>query len=247
MKKYAFIPARYQSSRFPGKPLAVIADELMIQRVYERAEACPELSDVFVATDDERILAAVKGFGGKVIMTAKSHASGTDRIAEAAQMIGLEYEDIIVNIQGDQPVFDPDVVSQMIEPLQNDQGIFMSTLKHRITEKGSITNPNHVKVVTDSNGFALYFSRHPIPYCRDSESSVHYYKHLGFYGYRMEFLIQFTRLSEGVLESAEKLEQLRALEHGFKIKVVETAFDSVEVDVPDDVNRVEKIIRESNP
>ena len=247
MKKYAFIPARYQSTRFPGKPLTLIADKPMIQRVYERAVACPELSDVFVATDDERILAAVEGFGGKVIMTGKSHVSGTDRIAEAAQMIGLEYDDIIINIQGDQPIFDPDVVSQMIEPLENDRGVSMSTLKHRIADQDSITNPNHVKVVTDSDGFALYFSRHPIPYSRDSESFVQYYKHLGFYGYRMEFLIQFTRLAEGFLESAEKLEQLRALEHGFKIKVVETAFDSVEVDVPEDVKRVEEIIRKSNP
>ena len=243
MKKCAFIPARYQSSRFPGKPLALIAGTPMIQRVYERAIACPELSDVFVATDDERILSAVERFGGKVIMTGKSHASGTDRIAEAAQMIGLEHDDIIINIQGDQPIFDPDVVSQMIEPLENDRGISMSTLKHRITEQGNITNPNHVKVVTDNQGFALYFSRHPIPYTRDADSSGEHYKHLGFYGYRMEFLIQFTRLPEGMLESAEKLEQLRALEHGFKIKVVETSFDSVEVDVPEDVKRVEEIIQ----
>jgi 3-deoxy-manno-octulosonate cytidylyltransferase (CMP-KDO synthetase) len=243
MKKCAFIPARYQSSRFPGKPLALIAGKPMIQRVYERAIACPELSDVFVATDDERILAAVEGFGGKVIMTGKSHTSGTDRIAEAAQMIGLQHDDIIINIQGDQPVFDPDVVSQMIDPLENDEGISMSTLKHRITEQDNITNPNHVKVVTDNQGFALYFSRHPIPYRRDADSSGEHYKHLGFYGYRMEFLLQFTRLPEGMLESAEKLEQLRALEHGFKIKVVETSFDSVEVDVPEDVKKVEEIIQ----
>jgi len=181
-----------------------------------------------------------------VIMTGKSHVSGTDRIAEAAQVVGLEHEDIIINIQGDQPIFDPDVVSQMIDPLENDHGVFMSTLKHRITEQHNIMNPNHVKVVTDSQDFALYFSRHPIPYYRDSESSVEYYKHLGFYGYRMEFLIRFTRLPEGMLESAEKLEQLRALEHGFKIRVVETSFDSVEVDVPEDVKRVEEIIQNLN-
>ncbi len=243
MKKCAFIPARYESSRFPGKPLADIAGKPMIQRVYERAVSCPELNDVFIATDDERILSRVEGFGGKVIMTGKSHHSGTDRIAEAAQMIGLGYEDIIINIQGDQPVFDPDVISQMIEPLENDPSISMSTLKHKIDDPANIENPNHVKVVTDNQGFALYFSRYPIPYYRDSVDPGEYYKHLGFYGFRMEFLIQFTRLSEGVLETAEKLEQLRALENGFKIKVVETSFDSVEVDVPEDVKKVEELIQ----
>ncbi len=242
MKKYAFIPARYQSSRFPGKPLTLIAGKPMIQRVYERAVSCSELTDVFVATDDERILSRVERFGGKVIMTGNSHNSGTDRIAEAAQMIGLGHEDIIINIQGDQPIFDPDVISQMIEPIENDPSISMSTLKHKIADPANIANPNHVKVVTDNQGFALYFSRHPIPYYRDSEHSGEYYKHLGFYGFRMEFLIRFTRLSEGILESAEKLEQLRALENGFKIKVVETSFDSVEVDVPEDVKRVEELI-----
>ncbi len=242
MKKCAFIPARYQSSRFPGKPLADIAGKPMIQRVYERAVSCSELTDVFIATDDERILSRVEGFGGKVIMTGKSHNSGTDRIAEAAQMIGLGHEDIIINIQGDQPIFDPDVISQMIEPLENDPSISMSTLKHKITDPANVDNPNHVKVVTDNQGFALYFSRYPIPYYRDSEHSGEYYKHLGFYGFRMEFLIQFTRLSEGLLESAEKLEQLRALENGFKIKVVETSFDSIEVDVPEDVKKVEELI-----
>ncbi len=245
MKKCAFIPARYQSTRFPGKPLTLIAGKPMIQHVYERAVSCPELTDVFVATDDERILARVEGFGGKVIMTGKSHNSGTDRIAEAAQMIGLTHEDIIINIQGDQPIFDPDVVSQMIEPLENDSNVSMSTLKHKISNPANVENPNHVKVVTDNQGFALYFSRYPIPYYRDrdSDASGEYYKHLGFYGFRMEFLIQFTRLSEGVLESAEKLEQLRALENGFKIKVVETSFDSVEVDVPEDVKKVEALIQ----
>lgn len=242
MKTYAFIPARYQSSRFPGKPLALIAGKPMIQRVYERADACPLLTDVFVATDHERILNCVKGFGGKVIMTGKSHCSGTDRIAEAAQIIGVEQQDIIINIQGDQPIFDPDIILQLVKPLEDDRDISMTTLKHRISKQSSVNNPNHVKVVTDNQGFALYFSRHPIPFFRDSESSGEHYKHLGFYGFRMGFLIRFTRLSAGALETAEKLEQLRALEHGFRIKVVETSFDSVEVDVPEDVERVEKIL-----
>ncbi len=245
MKKVAFIPSRYQSTRFPGKPLAGISGKPMIQRVYERAVECPQLTDVYVATDDERIFSLVEGFGGKAIMTAESHCSGTDRIAEAAQILSLQNEDIIINIQGDQPVFDPAVVSQLIDPLENDRDISMSTLKHRIIDHDSTNNPNHVKVVTDSQGFALYFSRYPIPCYRDSESSAVHYKHLGFYGFRMDFLLQFTRLSEGVLESAEKLEQLRALEHGYRIMVVETSADSVEVDVPEDVKKVEDIIRDA--
>jgi len=243
MKHYAFIPARYQSSRFPGKPLAMISGKPMIQRVYERAIACPQLSDVYVATDDERISGCVENFGGKAILTDKTHRSGTDRIAQAASLIGLEQEDIIVNIQGDQPVFDPVIVSQLIEPLEKDGDIAMTTLKHRIADESNVHNPNHVKVVTDKRGFALYFSRHSIPYLRDPGAFSDYFKHLGFYGYRMAFLLRFTRLSEGTLESAEKLEQLRALEHGFRIMVVETAFDSVEVDVPEDVLRVEEVLR----
>jgi 3-deoxy-manno-octulosonate cytidylyltransferase (CMP-KDO synthetase) len=247
MKKFAFIPARYQSSRFPGKPLTLIAGKPMIQRVYERAVACPQLTDVYVATDDKRISDCVSEFGGKAIMTDASHSSGTDRIAQSALTVGLEQDDIIVNIQGDQPIFDPAIVSQLIEPLEEDRTISMTTLKHRIQDQSNVQNPNHVKVVTDRQGFALYFSRHPIPYYRDSRGPVEHFKHLGFYGFRMRFLIQFTRLSEGVLESAEKLEQLRVLEHGFKIKVVETAFDSVEVDVPEDVARVEEVLkRKSN-
>ncbi len=218
----------------------------MIQRVYERALACSQLSDVYVATDDERISDCVKDFGGKAVMTDKSHRSGTDRIAQAALMIGLEQEDIIVNIQGDQPVFDPDVVSQLVEPFEQDREISMTTLTHRISDQNSVKNPNHVKVVTDRQGFALYFSRHPIPYFRDSGAFGEHFKHLGFYGFRMGFLLRFTRLSEGVLESAEKLEQLRALEHGFKIKVVETSFDSVEVDVPEDVARVEEALKQND-
>jgi 3-deoxy-manno-octulosonate cytidylyltransferase (CMP-KDO synthetase) len=243
MKIFAFIPARHKSARFPGKPVARIAGKPMIQHVYERAGSCPELSGVYVATDDERISTCVKGFGGRAVMTEISHHSGTDRIAEAALIMGLEDDDIIVNIQGDQPIFDPSVISQLVMPLQEDRSIPMTTLKHKITDENDVRNPNHVKVVTDRQGFALYFSRHPIPYFRDNELLSVHYKHLGFYGFRMEFLTQFAHLSEGALESAEKLEQLRALEHGFKIKVVETSFDSIEVNVPEDVKKVEEILQ----
>ncbi|RLC28759.1 MAG: 3-deoxy-manno-octulosonate cytidylyltransferase [Deltaproteobacteria bacterium] len=242
MKVYVFIPARYPSTRFPGKPLALISGKPMIQRVYERAVDCARVSEVIVATDDRRIFDCVRGFDGKVLLTDGAHASGTDRVAQAALMTGLEQDDIVVNIQGDQPLFDPEIIPLLITPLEADPTIVMSTLMYRIRDGTSIQNPNHVKVVTDRQGFALYFSRHAIPYHRDFRSPGMYFKHLGVYGFRMSFLIRFTRLSEGILESAEKLEQLRALEHGFRIKVLESPVDSIEVDVPEDILRVERII-----
>ena len=246
MNIFAFIPARYQSSRFPGKPLAMIAGKPMIQHTYERALACPELSAVYVATDDDRILECVKGFGGKALMTRGDHVSGTDRIAEAAQKIGVEDQDLVVNIQGDQPAFQPEVVSAMIAPLVADETIPMSTLKCRIRDENDVTNPNHVKVVTDNRGFALYFSRCPIPFCRDANPDRVHYKHLGFYCFRMNFLLKFTALPEGKLESLEKLEQLRALENGYRISVPESMYDSIEVDVPDDVGAIEECLN-GNP
>ncbi len=246
MNIIAFIPSRYDSTRFPGKPLASIAGEPMIRRVFRCAASCPEVSQVYVATDDARISQCVDKFGGKAIMTAKEHISGTDRIFEAAQKLRLKKEDLIVNIQGDQPVFDPGIISEMIAPLVNDRDIPMATLKYRITDKKEIENINIVKVVTDNAGFALYFSRHPIPFYRDRGSSEAHYKHLGLYAYRKGFLEKFNRLPVGRLEAAEKLEQLRALEHGFKIKVVETASDSIEVDTPEDIKRAEDLIKRSS-
>jgi 3-deoxy-manno-octulosonate cytidylyltransferase (CMP-KDO synthetase) len=239
----AFIPSRYGSTRFPAKPLALISGKPMIQNVYECAKACPDISEVFVVTDDERISKRVEEFGGKSVMTAKEHQSGTDRIAEAVQKLGLGKDDLIVNIQGDQPFFDPSVISLMAEPLVKDAGIPMGTVKYRLKDEEEIQNINIVKVVTDNNGFALYFSRNPVPYYREKAADRAFYKHLGFYIYRMEFLLKFSRLPIGVLERAEKLEQLRALEHGYKIKVVETIHDSVEVDAPEDIEKVERMVR----
>jgi len=243
MKITAFIPARYASSRFPGKPLALISGKPMIQHTYERALSCPELSAVYVATDDERIADCVRQFGGKALMTSPAHGSGTDRIAEAALKVGLEGEDLVVNIQGDQPSFQPSVVTDLVRPLMEDRDLPMSTLKYRIVRPEETQNPNHVKVVTDRDGFAIYFSRCPIPYCRDGVPDGVHFKHLGFYCFRMAFLIRFTSLDQGILESLEKLEQLRALEHGYKIKVPETLFDSVEVDIPEDVKAIETLLR----
>ncbi|MFO7986585.1 MAG: 3-deoxy-manno-octulosonate cytidylyltransferase [Desulfatiglandaceae bacterium] len=242
MKIFAFIPARYDSSRFPGKPLALISGKPMIQHTYERALACPDLEGAFVTTDDDRIAQCVDEFGGRAVMTANTHESGTDRIAEAAQKMELNTDDIIVNIQGDQPLFDPSVISEMTRPLMEDTSLPMSTLKWKIRDPQEIENPNHVKVVTDKKGLALYFSRYPIPYCRDEPCADAHFKHLGFYAFRMSFLSTFTILPRGVLEGLEKLEQLRALEHGYRIKVIETYHDSIEVDVPEDVGRIEKCL-----
>ena len=246
MKIIGFIPARYGSTRFPGKPLAKIAGKSLIQRAYECATSCPELSHVYVATDSERIASAVKDFGGGVILTKKEHRCGTDRICEAAQTLGLADEDMVINIQGDQPLFPSTLITRMIDPLRQDDTIPMSTLKFKIRNESEIHNPNHVKVVTDRNGFALYFSRCPIPFFRDGDSKEVHFKHLGFYAFRMGFLFQFARLPEGELEAIEKLEQLRALEYGFKIKVAETPHDSIEVDVPEDIRRVEKKIEKES-
>jgi 3-deoxy-manno-octulosonate cytidylyltransferase (CMP-KDO synthetase) len=247
MKVFAFIPARYGSTRFPGKPLALICGKPMIRHVYERAISCPVISGVFVATDDDRISDCIHEFGGKAVMTRKAHRSGTDRIFEAAQKMGLESEDLVINIQGDQPLFHPSHISKLVGPLKEGRSIGVTTLKRKITDEGDIQNPNHVKVVTDLKGCAIYFSRYPIPYFRDSKLIQTHYKHLGFYGFRMEALARFTALPEGRLESAENLEQLRLLEHGVKIRVIETTFDSIEVDVPEDIAKVEKILQGMYP
>ncbi len=239
-KVFIIIPARYGSKRFPGKPLALICNKPMIQHVYERACRCKEVDDVYVATDDERVFSCVKEFGGKAVMTSKDHRSGTDRIYEAAKILDLEEDDIVVNVQGDQPTFEPSVIPSLIEPLKNSD-IPMSTLMYPIRNRRDIENPNCVKVVIDKDGFAIYFSRSPIPYSRDKEY-VSYYKHIGIYAYRMGFLEVFSHLPESRLERIERLEQLRAIENGYKIKIIESRFNSLEVDVPEDIERVSKII-----
>jgi len=241
VKIITVIPARYQSQRFNGKPLAMIAGKPMIQHVFQKAKACPEVDEIYVATDDKRIYECVHGFGGTAIMTNENHQSGTDRIAEAIESINLADQDIVVNIQGDQPIFQPSMLSDLIQALIKNPTIPMSTLMYKIRDDKELHDTNKVKVVVDINGCALYFSRSPIPFYRDEKSNkTFHYKHLGMYAYRKEFLLAFTKLSYGLLEHAEKLEQLRVLEHGFKIKVVETIFNSIEVDTPEDIKRVEQ-------
>jgi 3-deoxy-manno-octulosonate cytidylyltransferase (CMP-KDO synthetase) len=249
MRITAFIPARYHSTRYFGesKALEPIYDgRPMIQHVYSCAKACSDLSEVYVVTDDERIFSCVEEFGGKAVLTAKSHPSGTDRIAEAAQKMNLDNRDLVINVQGDQPMFHSDSISQMIAPLLEDPKIPVSTLIYRITGEKEVQNPFNIKVVSDEEGYALYFSHSPIPCYRDGGPNQRHYKHLGFYAYRMDFLVKFAGLPVGVLESAEKLEQLRAIENGFRIKVVESLFDSPEVDTIGDIRRVEALLTQSD-
>jgi 3-deoxy-manno-octulosonate cytidylyltransferase (CMP-KDO synthetase) len=240
----AIIPARYQSNRFAGKPLALIAGKPMIQHVVERAQKVALLSRVVVATDDMRIGECVQSFGGEYVLTRSDHVSGSDRLAEAAEILGISEHDVVVNIQGDQPLFAPEVVEQVARPLLDDPSLPMSTLIYRIIRPEEINDPNHVKTVFTHEYNALYFSRSPIPFQRNPEEGISptYYKHLGFYAYRKGFLLSFVALPEGEWERFEKLEQLRALEYGYRIKVVLTEHDSIEVDTPEDLRRVEEYI-----
>lgn len=240
------IPSRYGSTRFDGKPLMPIAGKPMIQHVYERCVKADIADDVIVATDNKRIADEVRRFGGRAVLTSVENRSGTDRAAEAAAKIGLRDDDIIVNIQGDQPLVDPECINEVVEPFFTESRVDMSTLAFAITRKEEITSPKDVKVVFDDNGFALYFSRSPIPYDRDGGRVFDTYKHLGVYAYTFRFLEAFRNLPEGRLESIEKLEQLRALEHGHRIKVVMTTHDSPEVDLPEDVERIEGMLTRHN-
>lgn len=247
MKIAAIIPCRYASTRFEGKPLTLILGKPMIQWVCEKAQQAEVMTDVVVATDDERIYECVKGFGGQVLMTAPVHRSGSDRAAEAAQALGLQDEDIVINIQGDQPAFDPRCISEVISPLMRDPDLVMATLIYKITDQAEIEDTNHVKCVFDEDHFALYFSRSPVPFGRDDSTSFDIFKHLGIYAFRKHFLERFASLPESRLEAIEKLEQLRALEYGYKIKVVETGYDSKEVDRPEDVHKLEAVLKEQHP
>ena len=233
-----FIPARSESTRFPGKALADIGGQPMIMRVYERVSASSHLDSVYVATDSREIFRAVADHGGKALMTSPEHQSGSDRVAEAAEIVRLAGHDIVVNIQGDQPTLEPLMIREVVQPLLDDPTVPMSTLMYRIVRDEEISHPNAVKTVVDREGFALYFSRATIPFFRDDELPLVYFKHHGIYAYRNDFLQVFTRLPQGYLEKAERLEQLRALEHGYRIKVVITERDSIEVDTPEDLERV---------
>ncbi|GMV49291.1 MAG: 8-amino-3,8-dideoxy-manno-octulosonate cytidylyltransferase [Nitrospirae bacterium] len=229
------IPARYGSSRFPGKPLVDLLGKPMIQHVYEQAQACRAVSDVLVATDDERIKTAVEGFGGRVIMMTEPYRTGTDRVAAVAAARG---GDCFIDLQGDEILLHPDLITDLVEPFLASEAL-MGTLKRRIDSDEDLHNPGVVKVTTDQEGYALYFSRAPIPLVRDdprhaAAPGLHFI-HLGLYIYTRDTLLRLASLPTGVLEDAEKLEQLRALEHGIRIRVWETSHASLRIDSPSDV------------
>lgn len=260
----AIIPARYNSSRFTGKALALLKDKPLIQHVYENVSGASLIDTVLVATDDKRIYTAVQDFGGTAVMTSETHKSGTDRITEAARDIDCEY---VVNVQGDEPFIMPEMVDDVVGLLSTDKRAAIGTLATRITDIDDIVSPDVVKVVIDQEGFALYFSRAPIPYMRDTwmcsrrkpdlpahlheglfdfqavspaaEETV-FFKHIGIYGFRKETLLRFSEMSRTMLEMTEKLEQLRALAGGMKIKVKETRHDSLGIDTLDDLVKGEK-------
>ena len=238
MKIISIIPARYNSSRFPGKPLAAICGRPMIQYVYETVSGMSAISDVYVATDDERIYSVVLSFGGKAIMTGKC-ACGSERVAQACKDIDC---DIVLNIQGDEPMIRPEMIGDLISAF-NDPIVIMATLKKLITSQEDINNPNIAKLITDVNNNAIYFSRSSIPYNRDGLDDVRFYKHIGVYGYKKDFLMKFVQLPRSPLECAEELEQLRVLENGYSIRVVETQYQSIGVDVPDHIALVEREMR----
>jgi 3-deoxy-manno-octulosonate cytidylyltransferase (CMP-KDO synthetase) len=236
MKKIiGVIPARYGSTRFPGKSLANIAGKPMIQHVWENSSKSKLINELYVATDDKRIFDTVNGFWGRAVMTSKIHKSGSDRIGEVVKNIKC---DIVVNIQGDEPFINPLNIDKAIRPLMNDSRVQVSTLCTPIKHKEEINNPNVVKVVTDKNRFALYFSRHSIPFNRDNTKDITYYKHIGLYVFRKDYLMKFIKLKPSKLELAEKLEQLRILENGTKIKVVVTNIDSFTIDIKEDLKRI---------
>jgi 3-deoxy-manno-octulosonate cytidylyltransferase (CMP-KDO synthetase) len=214
----------------------------MLQHVYERASLARYLTATIIATDDERVYAAARSFGARVVMTRADHVSGTDRVAEAAS---AENAELVVNIQGDEPLIDPAAIDAAVLPLAHDPEIVMGTLKKAIEDPRDIADPNVVKVVTDRNGDAIYFSRCPIPYHRDQAGTATHFKHIGLYVYRRDFLLRYPALPVGPLEQAERLEQLRALENGYRIRVVETECDSLGVDTPEDLERVCKLFEAS--
>lgn len=240
MRTLCVIPARYASTRLPGKPLADICGKPMICRVLERASRAQKPEKVIVATDDQRIYDAVRAEGGEAILTRADHPTGTDRLAEVAE--AYPEVDLIVNVQGDEPLIEPSVIDDLIAPFEMDENLPMATVMVRMDDAAEQLNPNNVKVIVDKLGYALYFSRSLVPYPRATAGPV--YKHIGIYAYRRDFLLRYARLEPTPLERAESLEQLRALENGYGIRVLETDCRFVGVDTPEDLALVNKIYRE---
>ncbi|HCN84210.1 MAG TPA: 3-deoxy-manno-octulosonate cytidylyltransferase [Sphingobacteriaceae bacterium] len=240
MRIFGLIPARYPSTRFPGKPLIDIGGKSMIRRVYEQAKKASSLTDVIVATDDDRILSHVIDFGGNAVMTSDQHQSGTDRCAEVASK--LPDMDVIINIQGDDPFIDPKQIDLLCTCFEDPETV-LATLAKKIDSREELFNPNIPKVIFNTRSEAIYFSRTPIPYLRDKDQSVwqdehQYYKHLGIYGYKTETLQKISKLPVSLLEKAEALEQLRWIENGYSIRIAVTELESFAIDTPDDLQRL---------
>jgi len=240
MRVLCVIPARYASTRLPGKPLRDIAGRPMICRVYERAAQAARIEKALVATDDERICEAVRLHGGEAMMTSKDHPTGTDRLAEVAA--AYEDMDLIINVQGDEPLIEPGLIDDLAGLFEEDPELQMATVMTELGDEEEAKNPNNVKVVTDQNGYALYFSRSLLPYPRNAGKSP-VYKHIGIYAYRRDFLLRYAKLSPTPLEQAESLEQLRALENGYRIKVLRTDCRFVGVDTEEDLALVNEIYK----
>lgn len=234
------LPARWGSSRFPGKPLHVLAGKPLIQHVWERCLGCTRLDDLVVATDDDRIRDAVLGFGGKVVMTSSEHPTGTDRLAEAVKTMPAATH--VINIQGDEPLIDPALVDELAAAMAADPALPMATAANVIDDDDAFADSNVVKVVLDASGHALYFSRSPIPYRRNRPEGLAVYRHKGIYGYRRDFLERFVTWAPSVLEQTESLEQLRALENGARIRVLITHDDSIGLDTPEQAPLVERLL-----
>lgn len=244
MKIIAVIPARYEASRFPGKLMEILGNKTVIATTYNNVLETGLFDEVFVATDSEIIFEEIKNIGGKVLMTGK-HETGSDRIAEAVTNIDC---DIVINVQGDEPFLKTEPLKQLIEIFYNDEKkeISLASLKIKLKEKEEIESPNNVKVITDHQGFALYFSRSVIPYPRESTIETEYFKHIGVYAFRKSALLDFAKLKMQALEIAEKIECLRYLEYGMKIKLIETDFVGVGIDVPADLEKARSILKNSN-
>jgi 3-deoxy-manno-octulosonate cytidylyltransferase (CMP-KDO synthetase) len=244
MDVIGIIPARYSSTRFQGKVLADILGKPMIQHVWERAKQAAALDDLIIACDDERVARVAEEFGAKVAFTAKAHASGTDRICEVINPLDVK---IVINIQGDEPLIHPTMIDAVARALLDDSSISMATVMKNIEEPRVINDPNVVKVVIDKNNFAVYFSRSPIPFhAEESEIKLPiYFKHIGLYGYTKDFLFIYKNLPVSYLERVERLEQLRVLEEGFRIKVIETKYDTIGVDTPEDLEKVKEYLSKS--
>jgi 3-deoxy-manno-octulosonate cytidylyltransferase (CMP-KDO synthetase) len=244
MEAVGIIPARYGSTRFEGKLLADFCGKPVIQHTWENAKKSNSIDDLIIATDDKRIYNVAKGFGANVVYTSIAHKSGSDRLTEVAASIDAK---IIVNIQADEPLLNPSMIDDVAGAILKDNSLVMATLCHKIKAAAEIQDPNVVKVVFDRNGFALYFSRSSIPYERmgsdDKLQVIDYYKHIGIYAYAKDFLFTFKSLPQSRLEKTEKLEQLRVLENGYRIKVIETKFDTIGIDTPEDLDKAIEIIK----